>query len=248
MIAAASALLATTVVDARPAQFIAASTQCGGQCHVTTLTNTNMGTIMGKTSLTTPGTKCAIAYTSGTKDGTNYVIGTEYVFTVTTDDAAKLGMVTSVGEGTAGTAWAQDGTSGRVASKTVIFTPTTAGPMSVHALCGGNSATPLYLATPLSGTIVAANAPAPAPAPAPASSAPAPAPASAPAPAPAQKDGKNKKKDKEWCGEVCRDQYISCWCRCSFWLNFALKKMDMCGIIVVIIHTCTYMYMICMYT
>jgi hypothetical protein len=104
LIAAASALMATTVVDARPQTFID-STQCGGQCHVTTLTNANMGTIMSKTSLTAPGTKCAIAYTSGTKDGTNYVIGTDYVFTVTTDDVAGLGMVTSVGEGTAGTAW-----------------------------------------------------------------------------------------------------------------------------------------------
>ena len=120
---------------------------------MTTLTDANMGTIMGKTSLTAPGTKCAIAYTSGTKDGSNYVIGTDYVFTVTTDEATGLGMITSVGEGTANTTWAQDGTSGRETSKTVTFTPTTAGPMSVHALCGGNAATPLYLATPLTGIV-----------------------------------------------------------------------------------------------
>ena len=136
-------------VDAHPTFFIRSK-------HVVTLTNKNMGDIMGKTSLTTTGlaTKCVITDTSGTKDGTNYVIGTAYTFTVNTDESSGLGMVTSVGEGTPADTWPQLGTSGRETSKIVTFTPTNAGSMSVHALCGGNSATPLYLATPLTGTIV----------------------------------------------------------------------------------------------
>ena len=142
--------LTATTVDAHPSSFISSK-------HVVTLTNTNMGTIMGKSSLTTTGlaTKCVITDTSGTKDGGgNYVIGTAYAFTVNTDEDSGLGMVTSVGEGTPADTWPQVGTSGRETSKIVTFTPTNAGSMSVHALCGGNSATPLYLATPLTGTIV----------------------------------------------------------------------------------------------
>ena len=89
---------------------------------MTTLTDANMGTIMGKTSLTAPGDKCAIAAPCDTDEhdgkACNYVIGTEYVFNVTTDEAAGLGMITTVGEGpygegTPSTTWAQDGTSGR---------------------------------------------------------------------------------------------------------------------------------------
>ena len=68
-------------------------------------------------------------------------------------------MVTSVGEGTASSSWEQDGTSGRVTSKTVTLTASAEGAFSVHALCGGNGATPMYLATPLLGTIVANNSP-----------------------------------------------------------------------------------------
>ena len=144
--------LTATTVNARPSSFISTK-------HVVTLTNSNMGDIMGKTSLTTDGlaTKCVITDTSGTKDGANYVIGTAYTFTVNTDEDSGLGMVTSVGEGTtADDTWPQVGTSGRETSKVVTFTPTTAGSMSVHALCGGSGATPLYLATPLTGTIVPA--------------------------------------------------------------------------------------------
>ena len=145
--------LTAMTVDAYPSSFISTK-------HVVTLTNANMGTIMEKTSLTTTGlaTKCVITDTSGTKDGTNYVIGTAYTFTVNTDESSGLGMVTSVGEGTPADTWPQVGTSGRETSKVVSFTPTTAGDMSVHALCGGNGATPLYLATPLTGTIVTATA------------------------------------------------------------------------------------------
>ena len=145
--------LTAMTVDAHPSSFISTK-------HVVTLSNANMGTIMEKTSLTTTGlaTKCVITDTSGTKDGTNYVIGTAYTFTVNTDESSGLGMVTSVGEGTPADTWSQVGTSGRETSKIVSFTPTTAGDMSVHALCGGNGATPLYLATPLTGTIVPATA------------------------------------------------------------------------------------------
>ena len=147
--------LTAMTVDARPSSFISTK-------HVVTLTNANMGTIMSKTSLTTTGlaTKCVITDTSGTKDGTNYVIGTAYTFTVNTDESSGLGMVTSVGEGTPADTWPQVGTSGAKQrnKKIVYFTPTTAGDMSVHALCGGNGATPLYLATPLTGTIVTATA------------------------------------------------------------------------------------------
>ena len=144
-------ILTATTVNAFPSSF--KSTK-----HVVTLTNANMGTIMGKRLLTTDGlaTKCVITETSGTKDGANYVIGTPYTFTVNTDEGSGLGMVTSVGEGTPAETWEQFVTGGRETSKVVTFTPTTAGDMSVHALCGGSGATPLYLATPLTGTIVPA--------------------------------------------------------------------------------------------
>ena len=155
LITAASVFL-TTTVDARPSSFISDNSR-----HVVTLTNANVGTIMNRDALTTDGlaTKCVITDTSGTKVGGNYVIGTAYTFTVDTAETGGMGMVTSHGEGTADNTWAQDGTTGRVDEKVVSFTPTTAGDMSIHALCtggGSTSSTGLYLATPLTGTIVAA--------------------------------------------------------------------------------------------
>ena len=121
---------------------------------MTTLSDDNMGTIMGKTSLSAPGTKCVIAAPKcncehGLCEICEIVIGTEYFFNVTTDVAGGLGMITSVGEGPSGegtpsTTWAQDGTSGSVTYKTVTFTPTRGGQISLHALCG-NAASPLYI-------------------------------------------------------------------------------------------------------
>jgi len=102
------------------------------------------------------GSKCQITDKTGEKDASgNYVIGTTYEFLFTTSVSDGLGMVTSVGEGTASKSWYQTATSGKVAAATVQLTPTTEGEMSVHALCSANNNAGVYLATPLTGTIAA---------------------------------------------------------------------------------------------
>ena len=95
-----------------------------------------------------------INYTSGVKNGTNYVAGTEYTFTVSTDNVLGIGMVTSYGVGSPSTSWSQDASPGRVLTKVITFTPPSSGDLSIHALCGGWGQTPMYLADPLQGTVI----------------------------------------------------------------------------------------------
>jgi len=150
LVLAGSAFLAGTV-DAHPKRFIS-----GGR-HVVGLTDSDIN-FMGYSALSdnNDGHTCQITDKTGEKDASgNYVIGTTYEFLFTTSVSDGLGMVTSVGEGTASKSWYQTATSGKVAAATVQLTPTTEGEMSVHALCSANNNGGVYLATPLSGTIAA---------------------------------------------------------------------------------------------